>query len=272
MAHVLGHALYQILRHNSNVPIIPRIAAVLVFALTSSLLTAQPKVLVYTRNYTPDGKGYVHDNIATSVEAIKKMGAESHFTVDASDSPEVFTDANLPQYATIIFANSNNEAFSTDAQREAFKRYIQSHHGFVAIHSASGSERNWPYFWQVLGGKFVEHPVLQTFIVHIADATFPARKGLPADFSWTDECYFTDNLNPDIHPVLTTDRTKLVGLEKMKTDPNTYPNPLPLAWYHTFDGGREFYIALGHRKEDYTNPILSNTIKQAIIWAIGPTY
>ena len=49
---------------------------------------ADKKVLVYTRNYTPDGKGYVHDNIATSVDAIKKMGAENGFAVDASDDPE----------------------------------------------------------------------------------------------------------------------------------------------------------------------------------------
>ena len=35
----------------------------------------QPRILVYTRNYTPDGKGYVHDNIAASVAAIRKMGA-----------------------------------------------------------------------------------------------------------------------------------------------------------------------------------------------------
>ena len=34
----------------------------------------QPRILVYTRNYTPDGKGYVHDNIAASVAAIRKMG------------------------------------------------------------------------------------------------------------------------------------------------------------------------------------------------------
>jgi uncharacterized protein len=252
------------------VPTIRRIATLLLFTFTASILVAQPKVLVYTRNYTPDGKGYVHDNIATSVEAIKKMGAESHFTVDSTDSPEVFTDANLAQYASIVFANSNNEAFSTEAQREAFRRYIESHHGFVAIHSASGSERNWPYFWQVLGGKFVEHPVLQTFTVQVADPTFPVVKGLPTDFAWTDECYFTDQLNSDIHPVLTTDRSKLSGLEKMKTDPNTYPNPLPLAWFHTFDGGREFYIALGHRKEDYANPILYNTIRQGILWSVGP--
>jgi uncharacterized protein len=250
---------------------VPKIVfTVLAFSL-ATILHAQPKVLVYTRNYTPDGKGYVHENIATSVEAIRKMGAESNFTVDATDSPEAFTDANLKQYEAIIFANSNDEAFATDAQREAFKRYIESHHGFVGIHSASGSERNWPYFSQVVGGRFAEHPILQTFTIHVADPVFPAAKGLPADFTWTDECYFTDHLNPDIHPILTTDRTKLTGLDKMKTDPGTYPNPLPLAWYHTFDGGREFYVALGHRKEDYANPILYNTIRQGILWAIMPS-
>src|SRR5580658_2157119 len=115
---------------------------------------AQPRVLVYTRNYTPDGKGYVHDNIASSVEAIKKMGAEKGFAVDVSDDPAVFTEANLKQYAALVFSNSNNQAFSTDDQHNAFKHYIESGGGFVGIHSASGSERDWPYFQQVLGGKF----------------------------------------------------------------------------------------------------------------------
>jgi type 1 glutamine amidotransferase len=244
------------------------VSLLLALGIANLAFAAQPKVLVYTRNYTPDGKGYVHDNIATSVEAIKKMGVESHFTVDSSDSPEVFTDANLRHYAAIVFANSNNEAFTSDGQRDAFKRYIQSHHGFVAIHSASGSERSWPYFWQVVGGKFVEHPRLQTFTVHVTDPGFAATKGLTPDFPWTDECYFTDHLNPDIHPILTTDRTRLSGLEKMRTDQGTYRNPLPLAWYHTFDGSREVYIALGHRKEDYSNPILSNLIRRSILWSI----
>jgi len=245
-----------------------KIASLLLIANFAIALHAQPKILVYTRNYTPDGKGYVHDNIATSVEAIRKIGAESHFTVDSSDSPDVFTDSNLAQYAAIVFANSNNEAFSNDAQREAFKHYVQSRHGIVAIHSASGSERSWPYFSQVIGGKFAEHPILQTFTIHVADPTFPAVQNLPENFSWTDECYFLDHLNPGIHVVLTTDRTRLAGLEKMKTDPTTYPNPLPLAWYQTFDGSREFYLALGHRKEDYSNPTLISLIRQAILWSI----
>jgi uncharacterized protein len=232
--------------------------------------SAQPRILVYTRNYTPDGKGYVHDNIASSVAAIRKMGAEAGFAVDASDDPAVFTDANLRQYAALVFANSNNQAFSADAQRDAFKHYIEAGGGFVGLHSASGSERDWPYFWSVLGGKFAAHPRQQAFTVRVVAPDFPAVKGVPAQFTWTDECYFLDHLNPDIHPVLVTDRTRLTTLAPMTIDVTQFPVDLPLAWYHQFDGGREFYLALGHNKEDYANPLLYGMIKNGILWAMKP--
>ncbi len=230
----------------------------------------RPRILVYTRNFTPDGKGYVHDNIAASVAAIRKMGQESGFIVDASDDPAVFTDGNLRQYAALVFSNSNNQAFSDDAQREAFKHYIEAGGGFVGIHSASGSERDWPYFWSVLGGKFVAHPHQQPFTVRVVDPDFAAVKGVPAQFAWTDECYFLDHLNPGIHPVLVTDRTKLATLEPMTIDATKFPVDLPLAWYQKFDGGREFYLALGHNKEDYANPLLYGIIRNGILWAIKP--
>lgn len=233
---------------------------------------ADLRILVYTRNYTPDGKGYVHDNIASSVDAIKKMGTEKNFAVDVSDDPASFTESNLKQYAAIVFSNSNNKAFTSDAQRDAFKHYIESGGGFVGLHSASGSERNWPYFWSVLGGKFAAHPRMQPFTVQIADPGFPAVSQLPAQFEWTDECYFIDHLNSDIHPVLVTDRTKLTSLDAMKIDVAGFSNPLPLAWYHHFDGGREFYLALGHNKEDYANPILYGIIENGILWAMAAAH
>lgn len=244
-------------------------AASSVAAPPGGLNSANPRVLVYTRNYTPDGKGYVHDNIAASVAAIRRMGDEAGFAVDASDDPTVFADANLRHYAVLVFSNSNNQAFSDDAQRDAFKHYIEAGGGFVGIHSASGSERDWPYFWSVLGGKFAAHPHMQTFTVRVTDPGFAVVKGLPAEFIWTDECYFLDHLNPDIHPVLVTDRTK-IGLEPMTIDASKYAVDLPLAWYQEFDGGREFYLALGHNKEDYANPLLYGVIKSAILWAMKP--
>src|SRR5215510_7925038 len=98
--------------------------AIAAFLLQTPLARAAGKtVLVYTRNYTPDGKGYVHDNIQTSVDTIKKMGAENGFAVEVSDDAKIFTDASLKRFNAIIFSNSNNEAFENDAQRDAFQRY-----------------------------------------------------------------------------------------------------------------------------------------------------
>lgn len=231
--------------------------------------SADMKVLVYTRNYTPDGKGYVHDNIAASVAAIRKMGAEHGFGVDASDDPKVFTAANLKQYRVLVFANSNNEAFENDGERAAFQQFIRSGGGFVGIHSASGSERDWDYYQKVLGAKFKRHPKLQPFMVQVVDASFPAAKGLPASFAWEDECYYVEKLQPGVKPVLVTDPRKIVDPDFVKDPGDLIVGMRPLAWYQTFDGGREFYMALGHKKEDYENPILTRLILGGIEWAMG---
>lgn len=243
------------------------VLVLLLFAVMSP--AAEQKILVYTRNYTPDGKGYVHDNIAASVTAIRKLGAANGFAVDASDDPAVFTTANLKQYRVLVFSNSNNQAFETGAQRDAFKAFIRGGGGFVGIHSASGSERDWDYYQQVVGGKFKRHPKLQPFTVTVVDPKFPAARGLPASFEWEDECYYVEKLSKSVKPVLVTDPRKIVD-PQFATDPGDLIDGMrPLAWYQTFDGGREFYLALGHKKEDYESPILTQLILGGIQWAMG---
>jgi uncharacterized protein len=243
------------------------LAALLVAGLCVAQ-TAPKRILVYTRNYTPDGKGYVHENIAASVEAFRRIGAQHGFTVDSSADPSVFTTANLNRYSALVFSNSNNEAFATDAEREAFRAYIHAGHGFLAVHSASGSERNWPYFQQVLGGHFAFHPPQQTFTVTVADPSFPASPSLPATFRWTDECYFLDRLAPDLHILLTTPRDSL-SLGDKAADAQQFPSALPLAWSHNFDNSREFYIALGHNSQDYSNPLFTGILDRALLWTLG---
>ena len=232
-------------------------------------LAAENKILVYTRNFTPDGKGYVHENIAASVDAIRGIGAAHGLAVDASDDPRVFTPTSLKQYRALVFSNSNNEAFEDTAQRDAFQSYLRAGGGFVGIHSASGSERSWPYFWSVLGGKFARHPKIQKFVVRVKDTTHPATKGLPATFEWEDECYYLDHLNPEIHPLLVTDPAKLDDPKKSEYPGDRFGDSLPLAWWHASDGGRRFYTALGHKKEHYSDPIFLKHLTGAILWASG---
>jgi type 1 glutamine amidotransferase len=226
---------------------------------------AADRVLIYTRN----GQGYVHDNIQAGVDAIRKIADATAVVADVSDDPGVFTPDNLKRYRAVIFANSNNEAFLTDAQRYAFQLYLRGGGGFAGLHSASGSERQWPYFWEVLGGKFVRHPKMQKFTVRVKDPTFPATRGLPATFEWTDECYYHDHIAADIHPILVTDPAALDDPQKAVYPGDRFGDALPLAWYHNFDGGREFYLALGHNQQDYTNPTLIRLIQGGILWAIG---
>lgn len=223
----------------------------------------QPRALVYTRN----GPGYVHANILASVEALKRIGAQVGFAMDATDDPAVFSTENLKRYAVIVFDNSDNEIFTTEEQRQALKSFVEHGGGVVGIHSALGAERNWPWFAEMMGGRFGWHPVEQDFKVQVVEPRSVETQGLPSRFTVHDECYFGVMLNPDIHPVLVTDRTALSGLDKAAEPVAGFPNPLPLAWWHTFDGGREFYLALGHEPSMYAEPWFEGVIQRALVWA-----
>jgi uncharacterized protein len=229
--------------------------------------TPARRVLVYTRNQVGQGL-YVHDNIAASVAALKKLGEENKFGVDVSDDPTVFTDANLKKYRALIFDNVNNQVLDTEGQKAAFQRYIRAGGGFVGLHSASGAMRQWSWYWSLLGGKFKRHPKLQPFTIHVKDPKDISTAHLPATFQWTDEFYYVDEIPAGRHVLLAGDLTTLDDPAK-----DTYPGKLfgdefPLAWRHEFEGGRSWYTALGHQKEHYSDPRLMKHILGGILWAM----
>ena len=235
--------------------------------VTVSGAGAERRILVYTKN----GKGFVHDNIAASVVALKKLGEENRISVDVSDEPAVFTDANLKRYQALVFDNTNNEILETEDQKAALQRYLKAGGGFVGLHSASGSMREWPWFWSVLGGKFVRHPKLQPFTVKVKDRNHPSTAHLPETFQWTDEFYFMDNMPEGLHILLAGDLTTLNDPAKEKYPGKKFGDEFPLAWCHQVEGGRAWYTALGHKKEHYSDPILTKHILGGIFWAMGET-
>ncbi len=242
----------------------------LFFSLTVARAADVPerRILVYTKNQVGPHL-YVHDNIAASVAAIKKLGVENNIAVDVSDDPAVFTDQNLKRYRAVVFDNTNNEIFDNEEQKAAFQRYIRAGGGFVGIHSTSGAMRNWPWFWELLGGKFARHPKLQPFTITVRDPKDISTAHLPASFEWTDEFYFLDKMPDDLHVLLTGDLTKLDDPAKDKIPTKKFGTDIPLAWRHQFDGGRAWYTALGHQKEHYSDPRLMKHILGGILWAMG---
>jgi type 1 glutamine amidotransferase len=249
-----------------------RLACVLLLlTFAAGLAAAEPRVLIYTRNFVSTGKGFVHDNIAASVDLLKRLGRENGFAVDVSDQPAVFTDANLKQYRALIFSNSNNEAFANDEQRAAFQRFIRAGGGFVGLHSASGSERSYPYFWEVLGGKFRRHPPLQPFTIKVLDPKHPSAAHLGATWQWADEFYYHDNLNPRMHVILAGDLSTLKDPKRDEYPGKVFGDLFPLAWCQENEGSRQFYTALGHKIEYYADPNLQKHILGGILWVLGKT-
>lgn len=241
------------------------LSVVLLVCSFFSFAQEERRILVYTKN----GEGYVHDNIEASVNALQNICSEHNIKVDVSENPVVFSPENLVKYKTVIFSNTNNEAFDNQAQREAFQHYIQGGGGFVGIHSACGSERDWPWYWAMVGGKFVRHPPLQPFDIKVIDFDHPSTSFLGKIWKWEDECYYLNQLNPDIHILLAVDLTTINDKQMDEYPGQTFGTLFPLAWYHYFDGGREFYTALGHKIEHYSDPQFLKHLEGGILWAMG---
>jgi len=220
------------------------------------------RVLVYTKN----GKGYVHDNIASAVASIKEMGVENHFSVDVSDDPSVFTEANLKNYQFLIFTSTNNDVFDTDNQRVQFRRYIEAGGGFVGVHSVTGTERNWTWFKMMLGETFSWHATFQKFSIKKLDNTHPSMQGVPAIWEREDECYFGKELYPGIKVLMAHQLSSLnpSQTELIQKNAGSYANYFPAVWYQQFDGGNIWVTALGHSKESYQDPVYKNHLLQGI--------
>jgi len=224
----------------------------------------EKRVLIYTKN----GEGYVHENIAASVAAMEKICAEEGILSEVSDLPSVFTSENLKRYDAIIFSNSNNEGFDTKEQKKAFQEFIRSGGGFMAIHSANATEREWPWYWAMVGGKFIRHAPHQEFDVLVTDPDNPSTSHLPARWTIKDECYYSFQLNPDIHVLLSADMTTVEDEGKDEYPGETFGQQFPLAWCHQFEGGRQFYTALGHDPWFYEDPLFVEHLRGGLKWVL----
>ncbi len=250
----------------------------LLFSLPSAVAQKQQKVswrkvnvLVYTKN----GKGYVHDNIPSAVEAIRKLATEKGFKIEVSDDPAVFTEANLRQYNFVLFPSTNNDVFDTDAQRVAFRRYIQAGGGFVGLHSVIGTERNWRWFKMLLGGTFVWHPKFQPLEIKVLDKQHPSVSGMPSRWKKEDETYFMKEIYPGINVTMAHDLSAMnpneKDAERIKTLAENFGDYYPAVWHHNFDGGTVWITTLGHNKKDYEDPLYMKHVLQGMAYVASRT-
>jgi type 1 glutamine amidotransferase len=231
---------------------------ILSILLTINVLFAfaqEKRILVFSKT----GK-YHHESIPDGIKAIKKLGREHHFEVDTTTDSTYFKEVNLKKYAAVVFLNTSGNVLDT-VEKTDFRRYIEAGGGYMGIHCASSTEKNWTWYGQLVGAVFTDHPEPQDGVINVVDRTNPATKQLPARWPWKDEWYNFRKVPNNVHVLLTADETSYKGGKN-----GTHH---PLAWYHAFDGGRAFYTALGHFPEAYVNPLYVQHILAGIKYAIG---
>jgi type 1 glutamine amidotransferase len=112
----------------------------------------------------------------------------------------------------------------------------------------------------MVGASFLSHPSQQMAKLMVVDKKFIATKHLPDVWERKDEWYNFKNMNPDVHVLIKIDETSYEG---GKNGDNH-----PMAWYHSYDGGRAFYTELGHTDETYSEPAFLQHLLGGIQYAL----
>jgi len=237
--------------------IIKSCIAIVVVAFCIFLISAKPReektrVLIFSKT-----NGFRHSSIPFGIAAIKKLGAENSFDVDATEDSLAFNTVNLKKYSTVIFLSTTGKVFGPDEEK-ALQMFIHNGGGFVGIHAATDCEYNWQWYGDLVGGYFKSHPKQQTAKFIVVDKTHPSTKDLPDVWERFDELYNFKYLNPNVTVLIKIDEKSYKGGEN--------GNNHPMAWYHEYEGGRAFYTELGHTDESYSEPNYLKHLLGGILW------
>lgn len=244
-----------------------RISCLVLISTCVLLSCAAPppaRVLIFSKT---SPFGYRHQSIEAGKSALQHLCYQHGILADTTEDSGRFTEHNLKRYAAVIFLNTNGEVLGPD-EEIAFERYIQAGGGFVGVHAASGTEYSWRWFGGLIGAYFKDHPAIQEAPVQVARCNDPSTAHLGCtDWLWKEEWYNFRKYEPDLQVLLSIDERKYQGgtLPPGQFDPAHHP----LAWQHTYDGGRSFYTALGHSPEAYADPTFLQHLLGGIRYAIG---
>jgi cytochrome c len=234
------------------------VAALALFGAGTRVEPNKINVLVFSKT-----AAFRHQSIEAGKAALAKMAKEKGFGVSFNEDATQFSESNLKKYNTVVFLNTTGDVLNA-GQQSAFERYIQAGGGYVGIHAATDTEYEWPWYGQLAGAYFLDHPMTPSNVQKGKYSVVKrdwATQGMPDSFERTDEFYSFKNISPRITVVLKIDEKSYIG---GKNGDNH-----PMSWYQEFDGGRSFYTAMGHTDETFAEPLFLNHLWAGIHYTAG---
>jgi type 1 glutamine amidotransferase len=236
--------------------LLPFILLTTVISMSSYTIAKQKKILVFSKTV-----GYRHtSSIEAGTKYIMDLGQKNKFGVDTTENANAFTAENLKQYAAVIFLCTTGNVLN-EQQQQAFKQFIQAGGGYLGLHSSADTEYDWPWFGELNGAYFKNHPRPQEAVFNVVDTTHIATAHLPKVWKRVDELYNFKWIGTDLHILITIDENSYTGGGNGEVH--------PMAWYHEYDGGKSFYTALGHDNKSWEDPLYLQHVLGGIKYVMG---
>lgn len=242
--------------------VIGLVAILAVTAPVASGKERQERVLVFSHT-----TGFRHASIEPGVAALRKLGAQKNIAVQWSESPDVFSRAVLDKVDAIVFLSSTTDPknpqseWLTGSRREALQAFVRRGGGIVGVHAATDSHYGWPWYGQMMGGRFASHPPgTPVGTLKVTDPNHRSTKGLPTTMRRADEWYYFDDYNPEADLLVSLD-PQSIGQRDV--------NPNPVSWAHRFENARVFYTAMGHTSESFSDPYFLRHLGGGLDWVLA---
>lgn len=209
--------------------------------------------------------GYRHQSIAAGRAALERLIAEQGGEAVLSEDPALFEAGSLRRFRAIVLLSTTTDPrdpaseWLTGEKREALQAFVRRGGGIVGIHAASDSHYHWPWYGEMIGGRFQHHPPgTARGRLAVADPQHPATERLPAAIEHSDEWYAIRDYRTGSRLLLKLDAASI----------GEAGAAWPMSWTREFEGGRIFYTALGHTPETYEQPFFLDHIRGALRWVV----
>lgn len=224
----------------------------------------RPSVLVFSK-----AAGFVHvDALPAASKLLTNIAADNNWNIFETENGAVMSPQILARFDVVVWNNTSGTTLN-QAQRAAFRDYMEMGGGFVGIHAAGGDfwyDWKW-YVDSLLGAQFIGHtmdPHFQDAQVLVEQPQHPLVSHIPPTWEVPQEEWYGFDSN-----VADKGFEVLLSLDENSYDPNNsgMSGQHPITWLDSRGPGRAFYTAIGHQGATYDNPEFQTMLAKAIAWA-----
>ena len=202
------------------------------------------RMLIFTKT-----AGYRHESIEVGTEIFRELARKQGVETDHTEDAAAFNAERLSQYQIIAFLNTTGDVLN-ETQQSVFEAYIRGGGHFYGIHSAADTEHDWPFYGELVGGYFKNHPLdpnIRRGKIEVLVRDHPSTRMLDSTWVRQEEWYNYTHFGQHLHPLLNLDENSYEGGEN-----GAYH---PIAWQHEKWGGKAFYTGGGHLADAFREPL-----------------